>query len=355
MKLKSGIAMLALAAVGLLSAPVRANPFQVPEKLHEYAVLLDFIELEDRDHPLKPFDEFTDEFDERSHQASIAYFNTHPQLMERIKGDLEGKPIRWRLHTLEHRLVFVPEEREAYATLFENYCRDAVSYMLNGLEAENPYAEIRTLKGAKPVLYGNGAMRAYIVHNLVREYRATYIFSCNDCKRVAVDVGGYIYLGDVGSYTTDIYKDENGEFRFVNRNYTLWQNSARNAYTVLSVPVEETLHILLRECTQAGIKREIALKSIRDLGAVENIAHRWLALEEAVVGGIVHALLPPFLTRYLDGFQESLMEEDLVSKMAFDQYRHLTEGIALVERMGFRAAFELYCHDPAGIRSSGVP
>jgi hypothetical protein len=40
----------------------------------------------------------------------------------------------------------------------------------------------------------------------------------------------------------------------------------------------------------------------------------WVAVEEAIVGGLVHHLLPVFLEQHLDAFQFEWIEDDLSMK-----------------------------------------
>jgi len=89
------------------------------------------------------------------------------------------------------------------------------------------------------------------------------------------------------------------------------------------VPVEETLHIALREHTERAIKDQLELKPLQGLGDAERIADDWMAVEEAIVGGLVHAMLPRFLEAHFEDLLNPWVKEDVESKMDFSQYRHL--------------------------------
>jgi hypothetical protein len=116
------------------------------------------------------FDDFVKEFEKEPHQASLEYFDENPGLIRRIRSDLGGGPVRWRLEELEHRQLFVPEKRREYATLFEEYSNEAIHYTLDKTNLDNPYDEIRTLLQEKPQLPGaNGQVTAFLIHNLVQE------------------------------------------------------------------------------------------------------------------------------------------------------------------------------------------
>jgi hypothetical protein len=152
---------------------------------------------------------------------------------------------------------------------------------------------MNTLLDASPEISDDG-ITAFLVHNLAKEYVARYAFINRECKKVVIELRGTVFSDKVGSYTTNIFVNENGEFTFIRDDYTIWQYSAKNFYTVLMVPVEETLHIGMREHTERAIKDQLELKPVQGLGDVERIADDWMAVEEGIVGGLVHAMLPQF-------------------------------------------------------------
>lgn len=312
---------------------------------NDYTRLVDLIELEDKERPLYVFNDFESEFDGDSHQANLDYFNQHPELIRKIKKELGGSEIRWRLDSLMHRLLFVPETRRVYATLFENYCKHVIGYVLDKTALKNPYRKIQTLNKERPKVADNGIV-VFLVHNLAKEFVGKYVFFNKRRRKVKIDLRGTEFLGVVGSYTTTVDLGDNGRLEFKRDNYTIWQNSARNPYTVLTVPVEETLHIGLREHTERAIRERVELRSVKDLEGMENIAEDSMATEEAIVGGVVHALLPDFVERYVPNVPHSSIEEDLKLKSELKQYRHLKKGIQIVESIGYENALKMYSNDP---------
>jgi len=312
---------------------------------NDYFRLVDLIEREDQEKPLYVFNDFAREFDHDSHEASLDYFNQHPELIRRIKKELGGREIKWRLDSLMHRLLFVPETRKEYAALFENYCRHVIGYVLDKTNLKNPYRKVQTLNKERPKVADNG-ITVFLVHNLAKEFVAKYVFFNKRRRKVKIDLRGTEFLGIVGSYTTTVDLGGDGRVRFIRDNYTIWQNSARNPYTVLTVPVEETLHIALREHTERAIRERVELSSVKDLERMENIAEDSMAIEEAIAGGVVHALLPDFVERYVPNLSYSLIEEDMKSKGELKQYRHLKKGIQIVESLGYENALKMYSNDP---------
>jgi hypothetical protein len=317
----------------------------------DFARLLELIQLDDQQQPLYVFNDFAEDFDEASHQATRQYFKEHPGLLQRIKDKLNGGKLRWKLRKMKHRLLFVPEKRTEYAALYKDYCLTVIHSILEKTGLDNPYDSIRTLKRSKPVSHEkNEGVTAYIVHNLAKEYIGTYIFSNQTDKKVKIELKGKLYSGDVGAYTSTLIINENGTIGFLKDKYTIWQNSAVNPYTALMVPAEETLHISLRAYTESAIKKAVEQSHQRSLKSLEAIVEDWMAVEEAIVGGIVHRLLPPIMEERIKDLSSSYIEMDIVAKSQFEKYRHLGKGITIVEEVGHREAIRLYAKDPAAFR-----
>jgi hypothetical protein len=321
------------------------------EVADDYARLLEFIQLDDQQQPLYVFNDYEEEFDKDSHQATRQYFKEHPGLIQRIKDKLNGGKLQWKLRKMKHRLLFVPEKRTEYATLYKDYCLNVIHSILDKTGLDNPYNSIQTLKRSKPVSHEkNEGVTVYIVHNLAKEYIGTYIFSNQSDKKVKIELKGRLYSGDVGAYTSTLIMNENGSIGFLKDKYTIWQNSAANPYTALMVPAEETLHITLRAFTESAIKKAIEQSYKRSLKSVEETVEEWMAVEEAIVGGIVYRLLPHILDEHIKDLAPSYIEMDIVAKSQFEKYRHLQKGITIVEEIGYREAIRLYSKNPAAFR-----
>jgi len=312
-----------------------------------YSRLIEFINIKDRLQPLYAFNDFDDGFDRESHQASVQYFNEHPGLLQKIKEKLGRSKLRWQLGTLKHRLLFVPENRKEYVTLYENYCHSMINDLLEKTNLHNPYDQICTPAGDRPRIDdGQQGVTAYIVHNLAKEYIGTYIFSNQTDKKVKIELEGKLYVGEVGAYSTALNINSNGSVEFIKSGYTIWQNSAQNPYTALMVPAEETLHILLRKYTERAMKQTLAIRNARNQKAIQKIANDWIAVEEAIVGGVVRVLLPRILKAYLGDFPLNWIEKDLELKAGLKKYRYLKKAISVVEQIGCQEAIELYAKDP---------
>jgi hypothetical protein len=241
--------------------------------------------------------------------------------------------------------LFVPERREEYAALLEAYCRDVIEYVLNKTDLSNPYDKIETLRHERPKI-SRGNVTAFLVNNLAKESLSTYSFSNHSNKTLIIELRGKVYLGEIGSYTTNIHLKDSGTFEFIKDKYTIWQTSAENPYAVLMVPVEETFHIALREHTHRAIREQIGLNSTKGIEDVTKIVEEWITVEEALAGALVHVLLPTFFKEHAGNLPHAYLEKAMESKRDFEKYRYLEKGIQVVEHMGFQEAIELYTEDP---------
>ena len=172
-----------LSGFSLFTGQVSAN---------DYSRLIDFILLADQRRPLRAFSDFDDTLDDDSRDYLSDYFNDNPSLLKKIRKDLGGSKLRWRIARFESRYAFVPEQREEYAALFESYCRDVIRYILDQTSLPDPYREIQTLKNPRPEIPEQG-ITAFIVHNLVEQFLADCTFSGQKNKRIKIRLKGTVF------------------------------------------------------------------------------------------------------------------------------------------------------------------
>jgi len=111
--------------------------------------------LENRSAPVYAFNDFVKRFDRAGHKTTLAYLNNRNNLIKKIKKDLGGKRLQWKLEDFEQRLLYVPETREEYAALFENYCHEVIDFIVDETELDNPFTNIETLDHPKPEIPQN--------------------------------------------------------------------------------------------------------------------------------------------------------------------------------------------------------
>ncbi|MEJ2165731.1 MAG: hypothetical protein P8X90_09400 [Desulfobacterales bacterium] len=95
--------------------------------------------LEDRTTPMYAFNDFVKRFDQTGYKTTLAYFNKHHDLIKKIRKDLGGKHLQWKLEDFEQRLLYVPETRPEYAALYEKYCHEVIGFILDETQLDNPF------------------------------------------------------------------------------------------------------------------------------------------------------------------------------------------------------------------------
>jgi hypothetical protein len=326
----------------------RANPTLA---LFDTDRLLTFIQAENREAPLVLIDDGAGEFDTRLNQANLAYLNENKPLLTQIQSRLAADRVSFRLAGSSKRLLVVPERREEYATLFEQYCREAVAQALAATRLPNPYVAIATLREppARPQGERAEGVTAYVVHNIADEYIEEYLFfdQTDDRSQIKIKLSNRVFTGRIGSYTSRLTFGAQAQIEFIHDPYTLWQNTARNPINVLVAPVEETLHIGLRCATEAAIRQALRQAPPENLEHVQRVVDEWMAVEEAIVGGLVAHLMPEIFGRLLTGPLREQMTAALAQRDMHAQYRYLPQGIRVVGELGVRPAVVLYMSEPA--------
>jgi hypothetical protein len=202
--------------------------------------------------------------------------------------------------------------------------------------------------GGEPVDGGQKGIKAVIVRDLAREYKARYQFSGDTEKRIKLDLAGRSSIDEVGSYSSYIqYSEKSDSWRFIRARKTIWKSTSDNPYTVLMTPLEETLHIVLRDATEQAIIQTIEAREYPPTRAdVSAIVERWMAVEEAVVGGLCYHLVPEVIVARIPELPESMIREDLITKAGFDKYRLLPRAIEVVADLGIRESIALFKKSP---------
>ncbi len=331
----------------------RGNP---PTRLLDAELLHSFILRDDQHNPLVAFGEVQNRVETSLSRENRAYLGGNQALMDKIRTELAADSLQWQLSRASMRLMIVPEQRPAYAALFENYCQAAVEFVLAETCLPNPYHAITTFQGDDEVglaTPARGGVTAYLVHNIADVYTEEYVFSAAEHggPQVKIKLSNRNFNGEVGSYSSYIVVDDNQDMEFIRSAYTLWQNSAKDPLNVLIAPVEETLHIALRDFTEEAIAHRLASRSNISRPFIDQVVEEWLAVEEAAVGGLVRQLMPEIMARYLTSWPCADLDATLEARRTFDKYRYLNQGIRIVEELGIEAFIDLYRQDPRAFRS----
>jgi hypothetical protein len=333
----------------------------LPDTDPDYSRLLDFIELQDLQDPLVAFGAAEADFDHQLNRENIAYLNQDQSLLKNIQTQLNSETLNWQLSTSSKRLLVVPERRGEYAQLFEQYCLTAVDHLLARIHMPSPYEQIVTLMGPLPTIpepRQKSGITAYLVHNLVDEYVEEYLFFNKDDDRhkIKIKLSNRMFDNKIGSVTSYLNIEADNHFEFVREPYTLWQNSARNPFDVLIVPVEETLHLLVRPFTETAMQADLVRYKPTQLEQVQQVVDDWMVVEEAIVGGVVWQVMPEIFTRFLRDGSSDLLEDILTEREELPQYRLLRSAIQVVTDLGVNQAIDVYSNNPLDFKSMiGTP
>jgi hypothetical protein len=319
--------------------------------LSSFERLLEPTQGHKREEPLVVLSDLPGQFDPHRHQENLAYLNQDKRFLSQIKAHFNSDTLDWTLAGSFKRLLVVPEQREEFAALFEQYCRQAIAHTLMRTQLPDPYLKITTLAGPVVVPEGNApkGVSAYLVHNIAEEYVEEFLFydqGAAESTKIKIELRNRVFSGKIGSYSSRLTMGQNSTVEWSHEAFTLWQNSARDPLNVLMVPVEETLHIALREATAGAIESNIAQTPRRKMKEVQQLVDMWMAVEEALVGGIVAQLMPEILGRLLSGPMQAELIRSLAERDAHSQYRYLQEGIRVVMEMGLLPAIALYQSSP---------
>ncbi len=338
-------------SVSILLGATMLYASNTPMNAPDYSRLLSFIEMQDLQGPLVAFGAAEKDFDRQLNRENIAYLNRDKALLQRIQSQLKGEVLKWQLSTSLKQLLVVPENRDEYAQLFEQYCKTAVGYLIDRIHMPNPYNQIATLKGPLPSLPAPQVPKgitAYLVHNLVDEYIEEYLFfgQNDDQTKIKIKLSNREFDGKIGCYTSRLKIGANNHFEFIREPYTLWQNSAENPLNVLIVPIEETLHILMRPFTEAAMQVDLVQSKPNRLNEVQHIVDEWMAVEEAIVGGVVSQVMPDILARFINQESVGQLTDALAQREEHPQYRLLNQAIQVVMNMGVDEALAVYRNNP---------
>ncbi|MCJ8500925.1 hypothetical protein [Desulfatitalea alkaliphila] len=326
-----------------------------PADTETYADLLVHLDSRRLEAPLLLLADQADAFDPRQHQENVGHLNQNQALLQQIRDRLPGDNLHWKLAGASRRLLAVPEQRPSLAALFERYCRQAVDHTLARTRLPDPYRAITTLDQPVALASENvasGGVAAYLVHKLADEYSEEFHFFNPeiDGDALKITLRRQVFSGKIGSYTSRVILGEDGRYQWLHEPYTLWQNNAQDPLNVLVAPVEETLHILLRPATAQAIDTRLALQPPQSLDDLQQVVDEWMAVEEAVVGGLVARLMPEIFERLLARPLDGELARSLANRSAHAQYRYLQEGIRVVARLGLLPTVALYQARPLGFK-----
>jgi hypothetical protein len=337
--------LLQLAAVGALNLSIPAGALALPQ-VSSPVPLSDLTSAKALIGPLLSFRPLKEDPDGEIQTYIYNEVARKPDLMKRLKARVGAElPITLNLEDLEVELKYIPETREPLAHAYLNYCREAVAHTCRMAQVPNFYNEISVAKTANPAIAPGDGVSAFVVHRLAKAYEAVCEFS-GSSGSVKFKVNGAIYSSHMGAVEMEVEGLPDGSYRIQRRNFSIWQDHNDNLYTLLQIPVEETLHYLMGRYTDLHLSHKLVQDNIHQTAQVQKIAKKWMAVEEALVGGLVEQVLPSLIQSRKIPLAAGAAQRSADSKKGLPQYRYREVGVRLVENLGLKAAMQMYREDP---------
>ena len=238
---------------------------------------------------------------------------------------------------------------EGHAAAYQRYCQNVTDYLFEMNQMDNFYAAITSPRESYPPVSETG-ISAFLVHRLAKDYRAVCRFTAESWRSVKYKATGAIFSNHLGAVDLEIQSVAPGRFVLTRKPFTIWQNDTENLYTLMSVPVEETLHYLLGKATDREIAVSMENQPPENLSAAQGLAESWMAVEESVVGGLVNRVLEYYCTRNHLAIPSSFSDEKSQVVPPLRQYRYRERGIRLVKHLGLREAMAVYMDSPSNFK-----
>ncbi|WP_372683298.1 hypothetical protein [Desulfosarcina sp.] len=333
-----------LGLAGWVLAPVQVASSALQDDLELVSTIPHMAE---REGPMLVFRDFVADPDPEVAQHIQRQLGQRKEMLDLVRKKIGfEKKVRLSVEDIQVRLMFVPQLQEDHADAYHRYCQDITAYLFEMNEMDNCYAAISSPKESYPPLSQSG-ISAFLVHRLAKDYRAVCRLTAESGRSVKYKASGAIFSNHLGAVDLEIRSIASGQFELSRKSYTIWQNNTENLYTLMSIPVEETLHYQLGKATDREIAASMKHHPPQNLFAAQRLAEAWMAVEEAVVGGLVNRVLERYCNQHHMVTPVSLAGEVRPAVPSLHQYRHRDRGIQLVDNLGFQEAFALYMQSPS--------
>ncbi len=331
---------------GWMLSPVRIASAALQDDLELVSTIP---QMAERDGPLLIFRDFVADPDVEVEQHIRLQLGKQTEMLDLIRKKIGfEKKVRLSVEDIQVRLMFVPQLQEDHAEAYHRYCRDITDYLFEMNAMDNCYAAITSPNESYPPLSQTG-ISAFLVHRLAKDYRAICRFTAESGRSIKFRASGAIFSNHLGAVDLEIQSIAPGQFGLSRKGFTIWQNNTENLYTLMSIPVEETLHYQLGKATDREIAASMKNHSPENLSAVQRLAEEWMAVEESVVGGLVNRLLERYCILHQVEIPACIPDSGQPLPI-LHQYRYRDRGIQLVESLGFQEALALYMESPSNFR-----
>jgi len=343
--------VLAMGTAGLISLICAPLPLPAAPLKNDLAMVARIAGMTERETPLLIFRDVVDDPDAEIEKQSRGQVRRRKDILACIgKKFGTGRRVRLSVEQIEVRLMFVPQQQKRSAAAYRRYCRDIVDYLFEINRTDNFYTAIDAPSESYPPI-PNAGISAFLVHRLAKAYRAVCRFEADSGRSVKYRVTGAIFSNHLGAVDLEIECVSPGRFSLHRRPFTIWQNSSDAVYTLLSIPVEETLHYYLGNATDRQIADTLRANPMMDLSSARSLAEEWMAVEESVVGGLVDQVLERYCATYGLPRLHQFTNGGNAPPPALSQYRYRRQGLALVRDLGLRRSIAMYMARPSDFKA----
>lgn len=333
-----------LGLTGWMLSPIRIASAALQDDLE---LVSGIPQMAEREGPMLVFRDFVADPDVEVEQHIRSQVGLRKDLLDMVRKKTGfKKQVKLSLEDTQVRLMFVPQLPNDHSAAYHRYCLGITDYLFKMNQNDNFYAAITSPKDNYPTISETG-ISAFVVHRLAKDYRAVCRWTAESGRSVKFKATGAIFSNHLGAVDLEISLLAQGQFGLARKAFTIWQNNTENLYTLMSVPVEETLHYLLGPATDREIAEAMRLTPPESLAAAKRLADDWMAVEESVVGGLVTRVLDHYYDRcrMINPLTNVGVERPAVPSLP--QYRYRAQGIQLVQQMGYQKAMALYMDSPS--------
>jgi hypothetical protein len=339
----------ALNLAGLLLPPLRPAAAALQDDLERVARIP---RMTERDGPLLVFRDFASDPDVEIEQYIRRQVAQRKDLLSRLKEKIGVKrEARLSVEDMAVRLMFVPQLQKGPEAAYRRYCQAVTDYIFEFNGLDNFYGKITIPQRSNPPLAKLGKT-AFLVHRLAKAYRAVCRFTAESGRSVRYEVSGSVFSSHLGAVDLEIKCLAPGRFDLRRKPYTIWQNDTENLFTLMAVPVEETLHFCMGRATDRQIAETLRSTSPQSLAEAKKLADDWMAVEESIVGGLVIRVLASYYKRHHLRLPASVAAKMNAPVPTLHQYRYRDRGIQLVKKLGLREAAAMYMDSPSNFKQA---
>ena len=342
--------MMAVGGLGLAGwvlSPIRMAAAALQEDLE---LVSRIPQMAPREVPLLVFRDFVSDPDGEVEQHIRLQLGQRKELLALLRKKIGfEKQVKLSVEDIQVRLMFVPQLQEDHAAAYHRYCLDITEDLFEMNHMDNFYGSITSPRKSYPRLPETGIV-AFLVHRLAKAYQAVCRFTAESGRSVKYKASGAIFSNHLGAVDLEIQLLAPGQFELTRKPFTIWQNDTENLYTLMSIPVEETLHYYLGTATDREIGAAMKNHPPESLAAAQRLAEAWMAVEESVVGGLVDRVLARYCARNHLAVPASIAAEKRPAVPSLHQYRYRDRGIQLVQNLGFHETMAIYMDSPSAFK-----